>query len=567
MARSFSGTGQYIEMSNSGAPALTLFTISLWIKAASLPGSYMYMVNRGDTGEGELNYYFRVQSDGSLLLGLTTGLFSYSEVQSASSLIAANTLYHVVARYNGTSIDIFLDGVSVASTPETGTPSTSLSDPRFRIGANSQSTAGNLWNGELSEVAIYDVGLTDTEIVSLAKKADPRVIRPVSLAGYWPLIGRYSPEIDLVGGNNGTLTGPPTNAVHPSIFRPRRRGGVQISAGAAASDISGSSSGVATTSASLVGLGALSGAISGIGATSGAMLAIMFASGAASGVGTVSGSLNGYGALSGLSNGIASVSAALVGLGALSGLSQGLATVTGSILNEFISGLSEGFATTSATLTALGALTGSSDGLASVQALLNGIAALSGTSTGQSTVTALLNGLASLSGSSDGVATVAAALMGLGALSGSSAGVATTAGNLLNEFIQGLAQGLATVSGTLTGLAPLSGASNGLASTLGALTGLAALSGQSSAVATADGVLVGLGSLAGLVSGQTSVSGLLGALAALSGSSDGTSMASGYLSYEGEVVQVIHTIAFSSKPFGIVYFIPKPVGTIKVRSF
>jgi hypothetical protein len=50
----------------------------------------------------------------------------------------------------------------------------------------------------------------------------PLFVRPQSLVAYWPLIGRNSPELELIGGQGGTLTGT-TQAEHPRIIRPKRR--------------------------------------------------------------------------------------------------------------------------------------------------------------------------------------------------------------------------------------------------------------------------------------------------------------------------------------------------------
>lgn len=88
-----------------------------------------------------------------------------------------------------------------------------------RIGVQ---TGGTLryWDGLMAEMGFWGVALSDDEVALLAKGVSPLMVRPADLVAYWPLIGRFSPEIDLVGGNNMTLNGTPTQADHPRIFYP-----------------------------------------------------------------------------------------------------------------------------------------------------------------------------------------------------------------------------------------------------------------------------------------------------------------------------------------------------------
>jgi hypothetical protein len=227
MARGFSGSGQYIEMTDATAPAVTNMTISAWIKASALTGTH-YIISRSNTSVTQLNFYFRVGSDGHLLFGFTTGSGSYQEVQSAAAEIATGTWYHVVARYDGATQDLFKGGASIGSDAQTGTPDTSLGTASFAIGALLPGIVGEYWAGDLAEVAIWNAGISNAEITSLSKKVSPAKVRPASLVGHWNLIGRDSPETDVRRGNNGTLTGPPTAVEHPPIYRPRRRQAVHV---------------------------------------------------------------------------------------------------------------------------------------------------------------------------------------------------------------------------------------------------------------------------------------------------------------------------------------------------
>ncbi len=55
-------------------------------------------------------------------------------------------------------------------------------------------------------MAIWNVALTDSEIATLAEGVSPLRVRRDALVYYCP-IGGQSPEIDIIGGVNMTVTG------------------------------------------------------------------------------------------------------------------------------------------------------------------------------------------------------------------------------------------------------------------------------------------------------------------------------------------------------------------------
>ena len=81
-------------------------------------------------------------------------------------------------------------------------------------------TNNNSMDGYMAEAAVWNVALTSAEVSVLSKGYSPLLVRPQSIVSYWPLIGRTSPEIDLVGGYGMTLVNAPTTAAHPRIIYP-----------------------------------------------------------------------------------------------------------------------------------------------------------------------------------------------------------------------------------------------------------------------------------------------------------------------------------------------------------
>lgn len=130
---------------------------------------------------------------------------------------SANTWHHAAAVFaSTTSRTAYIDGGSK------GTDTTSLAPSgmtRFNIGAYHNAVETGHLSGDVCEAGIWNVALTDAEILSLAQGMSPRFIRPGSLVGYWRLIGNTSPEVDLIARNNLTVTGA-VKSPHYRVFMP-----------------------------------------------------------------------------------------------------------------------------------------------------------------------------------------------------------------------------------------------------------------------------------------------------------------------------------------------------------
>jgi len=108
----------------------------------------------------------------------------------------------------------FIDGGSKSTNVNAQTPTT---HDEFSIGE--LSNGGDNFHGLIAEAAMWDAALTDAQVAILALGYSPLFVRPQNLLAYWPLVGRTSPEIDTVGGNNLTVTGA-TAAAHTRMIYP-----------------------------------------------------------------------------------------------------------------------------------------------------------------------------------------------------------------------------------------------------------------------------------------------------------------------------------------------------------
>lgn len=107
---------------------------------------------------------------------------------------------------------VFLNGADKGS----GTSKTPASIDTIGIAADPTTPTSGFSDGRIAECGIWNVALTDDEVLSLARGLPPWRVRPGSLVGYWPLWGLQSPEVDLTSGARSlTFTGSPTIADGP----------------------------------------------------------------------------------------------------------------------------------------------------------------------------------------------------------------------------------------------------------------------------------------------------------------------------------------------------------------
>lgn len=72
------------------------------------------------------------------------------------------------------------------------------------------------FTGQLAELGIWNIALTDVEIETLGKFISPLLVRPQNLVFYLPAI-RDNDE-DLIGGLSMTVGGTPVVSPHPRVF-------------------------------------------------------------------------------------------------------------------------------------------------------------------------------------------------------------------------------------------------------------------------------------------------------------------------------------------------------------
>lgn len=138
---------------------------------------------------------------------------SAAEAVTGTSGITSGVWYHGAAVYAATNDRrVFLDGVKSTNSTNV-TPSGFV---RTSVGAFMGAANSTFFDGDIAEVAIWNVALTDDEIASLSRGLSPLKVRPASLVFYVPLwrdVFDYRASLSIT--SNNTV---PTET-HPRRYR------------------------------------------------------------------------------------------------------------------------------------------------------------------------------------------------------------------------------------------------------------------------------------------------------------------------------------------------------------
>jgi len=218
MSRQFDGTTARKLEINSAVLTGTPLTLAAWFRSNSITAaqSILTISNGGTTAN-----YFRISAHGSVggdpLRAQTAG-GSYHSADSTSGY-SANVWHHGCGVFTSSaSVKVYLDGGNSA-TDNPGVTPTGLDTTT--IGSEDNGGVYNQpFDGEIANAVIYNVALTDAEVLSLSLGCSPLLVRPGNIAAYWHLIGNDSPEPDFVGGFDMAVTAA-VKAEQPRIIMPR----------------------------------------------------------------------------------------------------------------------------------------------------------------------------------------------------------------------------------------------------------------------------------------------------------------------------------------------------------
>lgn len=163
---SFDGLTTYVDLSTGSDPALLNFagqiTMEAWVQCATLVGDG-YVIGKGydpNNGGDEIS----LRCDGSYQY--QGGIYdtNVGDVRVTGGIISSNW-QHVVCTYDGTRWNLYLDGALVGQSSANTNGALNFPTP-WAIGDGTASANNRIFEGNLSEVALYTHALTGSQILA-----------------------------------------------------------------------------------------------------------------------------------------------------------------------------------------------------------------------------------------------------------------------------------------------------------------------------------------------------------------------------------------------------------------
>ncbi len=160
----FNGTSSFVTVNDS--PSLHLstgMTLEAWVNPVLANGTWSDVIYKGDNNND--NYFVEGSSpnNGSPVGGGTfgSGTFGITNLTTVGTgALPTNQWSHVAATYNGTQLELYVNGVQISSQPQTGNIMTSTN--ALQIGGDISN--GQYFDGELDEIRVYNLALTAAQI-------------------------------------------------------------------------------------------------------------------------------------------------------------------------------------------------------------------------------------------------------------------------------------------------------------------------------------------------------------------------------------------------------------------
>ena len=203
-AYSFDGVNSNIALTD--IDLINNATISIWIKPVGVLGSVV-----SKYGNGNESYEFIYNNNTHGLYGHVGVVTNPNNNIYSDNPLTLNSWSHCVLVIDNGTAKIFINGNQVFA--QQGVNSIFQNNDNVLIGKSVW--GGNLFNGLLDDLGIYNRALTPAEITQLYTDQTSTVATPpcptlatnlqTGLVGYWPFCGNANDESG--NGNNGTVNG------------------------------------------------------------------------------------------------------------------------------------------------------------------------------------------------------------------------------------------------------------------------------------------------------------------------------------------------------------------------
>ena len=166
------GVDDYVNIPDSSTlDGMSTLTLSMWIKLTQMPGTKSYIPLGKDTEGYGYSYRIAVNPSGTLHFNVQTtnnGWYTAGTGVDSTTVLTANTWYHVAATYDGSYVKIYVNGLPEGTGSQAISGSIYNSTSPLRLGYNCNAPAYvNYTNAVMDEVRVYNRALNATEVQNL----------------------------------------------------------------------------------------------------------------------------------------------------------------------------------------------------------------------------------------------------------------------------------------------------------------------------------------------------------------------------------------------------------------
>lgn len=215
MARSFSGSGQYLTRGSAVAtvtplsmacwfnPTVATGSVVMSVSATAPPPSFDIEFHSGATNTVDAEAWSATVDDESAL---------------CATVLAVGTWYHLCAVFtSSTSRTMYVNGTGAVTSVVSVTP---LNTGIVNSAIGAKPSGVSPLNGVVAFTSYWSVALGSADALSLSKGFSPKKVRPDALLSYLRLTGGLSPEPDVRSSLTWALTGTPTAVANPRLYAP-----------------------------------------------------------------------------------------------------------------------------------------------------------------------------------------------------------------------------------------------------------------------------------------------------------------------------------------------------------
>jgi len=215
-AYAFNGTTSYINVPNSASLNPSYISLCAWVNAQDAPSHNPDIIRKSTYADGSNEQYLLrmnttsgypqagVKVGTSCAYGATNWNFC-----SPSSAVPLSSWHFLVATYDGTNIDVYIDGVLAGSTPSSTPGPIMTCGSDLRIGL-AWSSYPDYFQGSIDEVRIYNRALSACEVMNLYTTqtvAKPTAITPPDISNstltFYP--NPFTNTLDITGIMTNTV--------------------------------------------------------------------------------------------------------------------------------------------------------------------------------------------------------------------------------------------------------------------------------------------------------------------------------------------------------------------------